>query len=470
MRIIQKLKFDNPTLEKEFLQDYFEKSIMIVRIAIGMAILLYSVFSFLDYYISPLSKNVIWFIRFAVVIPVMFVGLFISYLKLFQKYMQIILTFLSLGAGFGIIAMISIVRENVSSLYYAGLILVLMWSYTLVKLRFIYATVSCWIIVLAYEIVTIFIQDLLTTPQHLIIFINNNFFFISSNILGMFACYMIELYTRKDFLQRREIATNREELVLKHNELERRVEIMNDELEMARVIQQKLIPTKNTIENIYSFYKPMSEVGGDLFDFIHFDDKSSIGIFISDVSGHGLPAALITTMVKSNILKSKEYYSNPAKLLMYLNESLCELTDENFVTAFYGIYNISKRSITYSNAGHQPPFAILNNKILLLDRAKSLPLIMMNNAELLESKLQYKNSTAILPKNSKIFFYTDGLVEAKHYQNPTIDFGKVIKEKILKFKYLNGKIFIENIYNSLIQFRGKELFEDDICLICVDIN
>ena len=78
MRIIQKLKFDNPTLEKEFLQDYFEKSIMIVRIAIGMAILLYSVFSFLDYYISPLSKNVIWFIRFAVVIPVMFVGLFIS--------------------------------------------------------------------------------------------------------------------------------------------------------------------------------------------------------------------------------------------------------------------------------------------------------------------------------------------------------------------------------------------------------
>lgn len=442
-----------------------------IRVALILGMILYSAFGILDSVVTPISKNKIWFIRFAIVVPGLLVVFIISYLKIFEKYMQYILVTISLIAGIGIVAMIGIAVEKESGLfYYAGLMLVLMWSYTFVKMRFTYAAASCWIIVLGYEITAIVFKKMLTDPSMIPTFINNNFFFISSNIIGMFACYLIEFYSRKDFLQRTELAEKREELQAERNELKDRIDIMNNELETARLIQKKLIPDKRPNKFIYAMYKPMEAVGGDLLDFIKFRDENKIGIFISDVSGHGVPAALITSMIKSCILESKNFANDPALLLLHLNQLLADQTEENFVTAFYGVYDNSNRSIIYSNAGHHPPSIILKNRIVVLDRAKSIPLGIMNNGDLLMDGKGYSNCKVILPEKSKILLYTDGLMEAKNPNNRTIEFSDEFQERILKLKMLDSKHFIETLYGELTVFRGSESFDDDICIICVDVE
>jgi len=464
------LKFKDPDLENLFRDDYYIKSLSSIRIALILGAILYSIFGILDIYVAPYTKNYIWFIRFGVVVPLLACVLIVSFFKFFKKIMQFILSFASLVAGLGIVAMIAIAVEIESSLYYyAGLMLVLMWTYTFVKLRFVYAATTCWIIVLSYEIIAVFFQKLTTTPGMLKIFMNNNFFFISANVIGMFACYLIELYTRKDFLQRREISENREELKKERNELETRINIMNKELEMARLIQQKLIPESIPDSNIFSLYKPMEAVGGDLLDFFEFHPSKKIGIFLSDVSGHGVPAALITSMIKSSLVESARREMDPAKLLMHLNDLLRIQTEDNFVTAFYGIFNPEDRSIVFSNAGHHPPTVIFKNKIGTLDGSRSLPLAVLCNDDMKDTGNSYTNSKAILPKNSKLVLYTDGLVEARGIDKSSKDYGHIINRRFLEFKNLNCKGFVEALYDNLIEFRGGNSFDDDICLICMDV-
>ncbi len=105
---------------------------------------------------------------------------------------------------------------------------------------------------------------------------------------------------------------------------ERLVEAQNlilEELELARRIQHHLIPRVPPGNlNSAAHYLPMEQVGGDFFDYIHFRDSDNIGIFMSDVSGHGVPAALITSMLKSFILQAGVRRENPAAMLEYVND------------------------------------------------------------------------------------------------------------------------------------------------------
>lgn len=467
---IKPLKFNDPDLEKEFREDYYDKSIMAVRIALILGIILYGIFGVLDILIAPLSKTRILFIRFAVVIPGLFTVFIISFFNIFRKYMQPILMFITLVAGLGIVAMVGIAIEAETSLfYYAGLMLILMWAYTLVKLRFINAVIVCWTLWVCYEVITIMFQNIFADKRLLNIFINNNFFFISSNIIGMFAGYLIEFYIRKDFLQSKEIAEKREELQAERNELKYRIKIMDDELDMACIIQRRLIPVNAPDENIYSLYKPMKAIGGDFMDFIKFSDEKKTGIFICDVSGHGVPAALITSIIKSTIHESKNFYSDPSLMLLHLNQALSSLTEDIFVTAFYGIYDSENRSITYSNAGHHPPAVIQKTGITTLSGAKSIPLAFMENTGLIESELVYLNSTEMLPRDSKILFYTDGLIEARNPGLEERDFGIRFHERIMRLQNSSCKEFTESLYGELVEFRESESFNDDICIICLDI-
>ena len=144
------------------------------------------------------------------------------------------------------------------------------------------------------------------------------------------------------------------ELVTERNELKVKNEAIEAQLDLARKIQMKLVPSSVPDKRIAFFYKPMEKVGGDFFDFIKLPSPDKIGLFISDVSGHGVPAALITSMLKGAILQRDDLLEDPASLLMNLNEFLISQSGGNFVTALYGIYNFSDRTFSYANAGHNP--------------------------------------------------------------------------------------------------------------------
>ena len=108
---------------------------------------------------------------------------------------------------------------------------------------------------------------------------------------------------------------------------------------MAREVQRKLIPVGPPWERIAFRYMPMMKVGGDYFDFIRFREADRIGIFISDVCGHGVPSALIASMVKSVVLKTGDERTDPAQFLFGLNKTLFGNTGAMFVTALYGIFD-----------------------------------------------------------------------------------------------------------------------------------
>ena len=212
-----KLSFSG-VLEDDFLADYFKKSLKHVRIALLLAIFFYSIFGLLDAWLAPEAKKSLWLIRYTIFLPFVAAVFLFSFHKNFQKYMQFSIAAVILIAGLGIIVMTLLAPYPTNYSYYAGLILVFIYGYTFFKLRFLYATIAGWLIVIAYEFAAIMLSQ---TP--IPILLNNNFFFLTGNIIGMFACYSIEYYSRKDFIQARLLKAEKKKVDTVNRKLEKRV-------------------------------------------------------------------------------------------------------------------------------------------------------------------------------------------------------------------------------------------------------
>ena len=231
-------------LEKDFIDDYLEKSIVHTRVALLLAIFFYGIFGVLDAWLVPDDKHSFWFIRFAVFIPFTTLITLLSFSSKFKNYIQLANSSVVLLAGIGIIWMIMIAPLPVSYSYYAGLILVLFFGYTFFKLRFIWATLTGWMIVVAYEFTAVFLSD---TP--ITVMINNNFFFLAGNLLGMFACYSIEYYLRKEFIQSRLLENEKAKVNAVNLELENRVAERTSQLViMNKNLQKQIAERKRSTE------------------------------------------------------------------------------------------------------------------------------------------------------------------------------------------------------------------------------
>jgi len=215
-------------LEKEFLEAYYLKFINQVRISLFIAIIFYSLFGILDAQLMPEMRNQLWFIRYVIFCPLTAFILLLSFLPGYKKYVQLSLAFVVVLAGLGIVTMIIIAPPPVNYSYYAGLMLIFIFGYSFIRARFIWATLSGWFIVFCYEIGAIVISD---TP--LPILINNNFFFISANIIGMFSCYSIEYSARRDFFLARLLEKEQQKTREANQRLEDRVKERTEMLALA---------------------------------------------------------------------------------------------------------------------------------------------------------------------------------------------------------------------------------------------
>ena len=215
-------------LEKPFLDDYVVGSLPIVRFACLLAFFLYALFGILDAYLVPEQKHIFWIFRYVIFCPLA-VGTFIfSFFPLFKKAMQPLVAIMGFMAGIGIIMMILLAPPPASFSYYAGLILAFMMIYTVVKLRFIWACTTCWLLTFLYEYTTIGIVE---TP--IPILISNNFFFISANLIGMLSCYTIERYTRRDFFMKTLLHKEQSNVRNAKDKLEERVQERTEQLTKA---------------------------------------------------------------------------------------------------------------------------------------------------------------------------------------------------------------------------------------------
>ncbi|KKL08528.1 hypothetical protein LCGC14_2574950, partial [marine sediment metagenome] len=232
-------------LEKEFGDDFFNRSIIPFRFSIVLAIFFYGIFAFLDSIMFPELKELFWFIRFGIVTPILVGVIFLSFSKIFKKFMQPVIAGIMYLTGLGIIVMnyfASTLAGDYS--YYAGLFLILMFGYTFIRARFIYATIAGWSIVISYEIAALWIAE---TPIE--VFINSNYFFISANVIGMFISYFMENSVRRDFYMRKLLQTEREKVVKANNTLEKRVDERTHQLTIANKDLLKEIEVRKHHQN-----------------------------------------------------------------------------------------------------------------------------------------------------------------------------------------------------------------------------
>ncbi|NPV01507.1 MAG: SpoIIE family protein phosphatase [Brevinematales bacterium] len=269
-----------------------------------------------------------------------------------------------------------------------------------------------------------------------------------------------------------------EELEKERNDLYNRNKLIDNELLMARKIQSNMIPQRSPMPGTAFFYLPMEQLGGDFFDFIRISPEK-IGVFISDVSGHGVSAAFITSMIKSYILQTP-YRDDPAQFLIHLNYSLFNQTAGLFITAFYGIIDFSDHTLRFSNAGHNLPFLLDQSRPsdepeMIPCTNQGVPIGVFSMDELIKISKEYINQEIPFAGNSRFVFYTDGLTEtvnikeagstaeSKDYES--VRFLEILKSGLGK----NSQEFLNMVYTDLVAFRGSKNFDDDICMICIDV-
>ncbi|MGD8252312.1 MAG: response regulator [Desulfobacterales bacterium] len=226
-------------LEPDFLRHYYAKSLTQMRFSLMLGICIYALFGILDAVLAPTHKFQFWLIRTSVIAPMMITVVMSHRHRHFQPLMQPCLAALILICGMGIIIMIVTAPQPVTDVYYAGLILVIFIGYTFVKARFIWALAGCWILVLLYQIAAIGFTH---TP--LPVLINNNFFFVGANVIGMFAAYSIEKMERRDFFLASLLQEEKDNVQRMNAELEERVQERTEEIaranrELVREIEER---------------------------------------------------------------------------------------------------------------------------------------------------------------------------------------------------------------------------------------
>ena len=185
------------------------------------------------------------------------------------------------------------------------------------------------------------------------------------------------------------------------------------ELEVARRMQLSILPTgfpNSANFHVAARYVPMTSVAGDFYDFIVADDRQA-GLLIADVSGHGVPAALIASMVKVAATSQRANAADPARLLAGMNAVLFGNTQNQFVTAAYVHLDSTSRTLQYSAAGHPPMLLLRHGKVIEIAE-NGLILAAFDSAT-------YTNAAHPLEPGDRLLLYTDGLIEAA---NPIGDF------------------------------------------------
>jgi PAS domain S-box-containing protein len=192
-----RLKFPDD-LERTYQDETFHNSLKQLRINIIVVSVIYALFGIVDAVVTPYVRNVAWFIRYAVVIPIAIAVLAFTFSPHFRKYQQLLVSFLVLVGGAGIVVLIDLTHSQAPYLHFAGLLLVFMTTYTAFRLRFLYATAVGWTIIAMYEVSAVWCH-----PPALSVFLTDNYFYISANLMGMFTNYQRELYSRREFLRAR---------------------------------------------------------------------------------------------------------------------------------------------------------------------------------------------------------------------------------------------------------------------------
>ena len=239
---------------------------------------------------------------------------------------------------------------------------------------------------------------------------------------------------------------------------------------MANTIQENMLPhvfppfPERKEFDLHASMNAAKEVGGDFYDF-YMPDNDHLVITIADVSGKGIPAALMM-MVTKTLIKNRGLsdFDDCSKILTSVNNQLCEANDINmFVTVWIGVLKISTGELRYANAGHEYP-AIMRagGKFKLIKDHHSPPIGCMEG-------IPYKEQLLKLNPGDFIYIYTDGVTEANNIAKELLGEKRMLEALDLP---CNGDVseLDQNVKNKIDEFAGGTEQFDDITMLCLKYN
>lgn len=248
---------------------------------------------------------------------------------------------------------------------------------------------------------------------------------------------------------------------------------MESELKTAQIVQSTLLP-KDEYESefiqIKGCYTSASECGGDWWHYFESQDK--VWIWIADATGHGAPAALLTSAAKSAVSVIERLNLPLQESFEYLNFAICSVSKENMMmTSFLGVIDKKTKVMTYINASHEPSIFIKKNETISKD-----DLIFLNetsNPRLGQMKeAQFSSAQIQLEKGDRVVFYTDGVMDVKNSDSSKSYGERNFMKDIVKSYNSSSNLneFYVNYKNSLDSFRSNSELVDDVTYCFFEIK
>jgi serine phosphatase RsbU (regulator of sigma subunit)/anti-sigma regulatory factor (Ser/Thr protein kinase) len=237
-------------------------------------------------------------------------------------------------------------------------------------------------------------------------------------------------------------------------------ERINQELQVAALIQQTLLPKELPAIagwHVDAFYRPARAVGGDFYDFVTLED-GRLGVVIGDVTDKGVPAALVMATCRSMLRAAAQRHDSPSAVLADVNEALVpEIPPAMFVTCLYAIIDTNQGEIVLANAGHNLPYVRTGGGVVEL-RATGMPLGLMPG-------MSYDERTYRLERGDVMVLTSDGITEAHNVEGEMYGFGRLMGRVALR---PSNDDMVAALVGDLESFTGEGAEqEDDITLVVV---
>ena len=265
-------------------------------------------------------------------------------------------------------------------------------------------------------------------------------------------------------------------LAQSRNELRAKNAQMQDELKMAQEIQLTMLPQQypafspsgQNSGSVFQFthrYLPTGSVGGDFFTVSSLSETAA-GVFICDVAGHGVQAALVTAMIRALVEELKPVATDPGQFMTKLNSDLCAILKHTgtpmLTTAFYLVADCRARTARYANAGHPKPFHFRRAAGVVEPMAntsgKSQPALGLFDTA------SYQTSEAALCPGDMIMLFTDGLYEVENRDSQLYS-----QDQLLASARQHAQLPAPRLFNKLLEqikgFSAGTGFVDDVCLV-----
>ena len=237
---------------------------------------------------------------------------------------------------------------------------------------------------------------------------------------------------------------------------------LETQLEIAREVQLQLLPPRDPkLEgfDISAYNFPTEEVSGDYYDWVRiYNDQ--IGIVIADVSGKGVPAALLMAFLRASLRAATHIGYAPHISMSKVNYLLWESIEPNqFVTAFYGILDAPNRTLAYSNAGHNPPLLMNTDGTAHFEERGGVPLGMFRDS-------RYYEYFATIEPGQLLVLYTDGVTDAMNQSGE--DYGRQrLVEAVRQAQQLSARDLIDSIQQDVMKWTDGRGSHDDVTFFVV---